>query len=209
MGETGKQTHNTTLLSAAALMNLFYYAEVRSLGVVNYNDVYTKAKRICGNTPGRYILHDADSKVKKLSNPNPTDAKDQYHLAMNYFYEGDYQKAFEWMHKSAAQKYFKAYNNLGIFYLMGIGTNVNAEEAYRNLNFADSAGDYKATFNFAALQMNGIGGPKNPTKALGNIKSAALKGNEMATYYISSLYAQGRADGNIDDAIRILSNILY
>lgn len=209
MGETGKRTHNTTLLSAAALMNLFYYAEVRAFGVVNYNDVYTKAKRICGNTPGRYILHDADSKLKKPTNPNPTDAKAQYYLAMNYFYDGDYQKAFEWMHKSASQKYFKAYNNLGIFYLMGIGTNVNAEEAFRNLNFADSAGDYKATFNFAALQMNGIGGPKNPTKALGNIKSAALKGNEMATYYISSLYAQGRADGNIDDAIRILSNILY
>lgn len=209
MGETGKATHNTTLLSAAALMNLFYYAEVRNLGIANYNDIFNKAKRICGNNPGRYILHDADSKVKKPASSEPTDAKAQYNLAMNYFYEGNYEKAFEWMHKSAAQKYFKAYNNLGIFYLMGIGTNINAEEAYRNLNYADTAGDYKATFNFAALQMNGIGGSKNPVKALGNIKSAALKGNEMATYYISSLYAKGQADGNVDDAIRILSSILY
>ena len=209
MGETGKSTRNTTLLSAAALVNLFYYADVRSLGVVNFNDVYSKAKRICGANPNIYILHDANNRLKKPSNNNPTDAVAQYNLAMNYFYEGKYDEAFEWMNKSAEQKYFKANNNVGIFYLMGIGTQTNDSQAYRNLNYADSAGDYKATFNLAALQMNGIGGPGNKMKAFSNMKSAALKGNEMAAPYISAMYARGMGDNNNEDAIRILSNLLY
>lgn len=209
MGETGIKTHNTTLLSAAALMNLFYYGNLRALGVVSYTDALTKAKRVCGANPGRYILHDGDKDPGAPQTAEPTDAKAQYRLAMHLFHAGDYAKAFEWMKKSADQKYFKAYNNLGIFHLMGVGTTVAADQAAKYLGYADSSGDYKATFNIAALQMNGIGMGKNPKKAFGYVKSAALQGNEMAVYYVSSLYARGKADDNTDDAIRLIASMLW
>ena len=79
----------------------------------------------------------------------------QFYLGMLYWIEKKYQKALEWLEKSASQGYSPAIYRLGTFYDLGEGGNLNKDKAYRCFERAARMGHLGAKKEIAVSMMKG------------------------------------------------------
>ena len=139
---------------------------------------------------------------------NPTDPAAQYQLAVSLLKEGKQEESFNWMKKAADAQYTKACNNLGIYYLLGIGTAKSSETGYEYLMKAVSRGDARANFNAAALKLHGIGTGSDRNKAIDLLTTASRLGNTNASMQLSYDYINGNSSHNVDEAFTALLDIM-
>ncbi len=208
-GGIGVKNRNSIQLSIGLLSDLFFikdYAD--NSGTLNFSEILSKAKKICKH-PAISIMFDATEPGRKPASANPTDPEAQYRLAMHLFREGNYEESFKWLKQSADQEHVKALNNLGIYYLFGIGTTQNNQKAHDTIIKAVSRGNPKAHFNLAALKMYGIGCNADTKKAVEILHTAAKMGDRGASVQLTYNYLNGVwASDNEDEAFVELLNIL-
>lgn len=208
-GGIGVKNRNSIQLSIGLLSDLFFikdYAD--NSGTLNFNEILSKAKKICKH-PAISIMYDATEPGRKPASANPTDPEAQYQLAMHLFREGNHEESFRWLKQSADQDHVKALNNLGIYYLFGIGTTQNNQKSHDTIIRAVSRGNPKAHFNLAALKMYGIGCNADTKKAVEILHTAAKMGERGASVQLTYNYLNGVwASDNEDEAFVELLNIL-
>ena len=88
-------------------------------------------------------------------------------------------------------KHAKAANNLGIFYLFGIGTKINYKEAYSMLSTASAFGDNLGGFNLAAMRKHGFGGKPDHNKAADLLSILSFKKHNKTNKYLGFSYTFG------------------
>lgn len=208
-GALGVKENNSSYLAVATLNDLFFIGDLQKSGIsTNYEDIYKAASSQCaGVTTG--LLYDAKPKFKKPSNENTPLAKEQYELGMYYFCNKEYAQAFNFVKKAADQGYAKAHNNLGVFYILGIGTAKNGKNAFEQFMRAAATGDAKATFNAAAMRKNGIDIKPDHAKAIDQLLSAAGKGNSIAGMHLIFGYDYGNGMKKSDyDAFKAFASVV-
>ncbi len=111
-----------------------------------------------------------------------------YIFAMEYYkgqkvFKND-RKAFDYMFSSALLRNPKAMNNLGDFYLNGIGTNVNYKLAYKFLKYAYDLGEMISVSDIAFLLYNGLGIAQDQDTAIDLWKKYAQLGDVHCQHYL-------------------------
>ncbi|MGN1392653.1 MAG: hypothetical protein ACI4V7_01205 [Succinivibrionaceae bacterium] len=198
-GVVGTKTNNIKWTATGVLSDLFFLKDYKEQGgTFSYNLIYNQAVGVCNNNLQVNILHDTFTKFRKPESDNLTDGKDLYQAAMFYFQQKDYHKAFELMKKASEAGYTKAHNNLGIFYLLAIGTESNLKESYLTLLKGFSSKDAKATFNAAALRKYGYGTKPDHNKALDLVRTAIDLNYKIAIMHLGYSYDYGVGNGKND-----------
>lgn len=194
-GAYGVTMNNNSYIANATFNDLFFMRDLKEYGASTiYDDIHLSSMKVCRSS---YIgiLHDSNTKFKQPSIMNPTDPKEIYELAMiNFNGQGvvkNFIKAFSLMQKASELGYTKAHNNLGVFYLLGIGTSQNGKLAFEAFTRAAAVGDPKATFNAAAVRKIGIGVKPDHSKALDQLVASSSKGYTPATIHLVYSYDYG------------------
>lgn len=91
------------------------------------------------------------------------DANCQYKLGLLYYYgEDEYftteddVKAAYWWNEAAQQNYTKAYNNIGLAFINGLGVNIDQRKGIEYLKKGADAGDDRAQRNYGNLFKDGV-----------------------------------------------------
>ena len=207
-GSVGSKNKNSIQLAVGVLGDLFFIKDyMDNSGDLSYNELLSKAKKIC-RTPIQSIMYDMKGNTSRPAAANPTDPAAQYQLAVSLLKEGKQEESFNWMKKAADAQYTKACNNLGIYYLLGIGTAKSSETGYEYLMKAVSRGDARANFNAAALKLHGIGTGSDRNKAIDLLTTASRLGNTNASMQLSYDYINGNSSHNVDEAFTALLDIM-
>lgn len=207
-GSVGSRNKNSIQLAVGILGDLFFIKDyMDNGGDLSYNELLSKAKKIC-RAPVQSIMYDMKGNTSRPAATNPTDPVAQYQLAVSLLKEGKNEESFSWMKKAADAQYTKACNNLGIYYLLGIGTAKRSETGYEYLMKAVSRGDARANFNAAALKFHGIGTGSDRNKAIDLLTTASRLGNTNASLQLSYDYINGNSSHNVDEAFTALLDIM-
>lgn len=103
-----------------------------------------------------------------------------YMRANQFYYQKDYQNAFNY-YKSAAEKgHVPAQNTVGYMYQMGQGIEKNNEQALKWYKLAATQGNMEAQDNLGNMYLYGIEVKKDRKEALQWYRLAALQGNNYA-----------------------------
>lgn len=127
------------------------------------------------------------------------DSNAQHELAFEYFSGKKIKKnnslAVEWWHKSAGNKFPKAYYNLAYMYFTGLGVEKSLDKA---IKYHELSTKKKHTYQAVSLfwlgynvYLNGISGKPNIKKGLEYLEKAAKKNLVNAQFLLSSYYASG------------------
>ena len=125
-----------------------------------------------------------------------TDADVQYEMAKDYL-EGrngqtrNYDKAFYWLKKSAAQNNPKGVNALGSCYCFGYGTAKDQQKANEFFQRAMSMGNAKAYYNMGNQYINARGVERNNQKAAECYRKGAELGDAGSMAYLGWCYQNG------------------
>ena len=192
-GNIGIKSSNNDYLAAASLGNLFFFKQLKDNNTqfINYENIINASKKVCGENFVPTVLHDAKPKFAKPTNEKSNKEEDIYRIGMHYFAEKNYVKAFEFIDLAAQMKHAKAANNLGIFYLFGIGTKINYKEAYSMLSTASAFGDNLGGFNLAAMRKHGFGGKPDHNKAADLLSVLSFKKHNKTNKYLGFSYTFG------------------
>ena len=111
-----------------------------------------------------------------------------FQVAMDALNDGSPDRAFQMM-KTVAEsgRHVDAMFNLGMFYIRGIGTDVNVDEGIKWLTKAAEAGDDQAAYNVAIFYHDGKIVERDLHKALYWYKVSADLGNHKAMFEYTKL----------------------
>jgi len=112
-----------------------------------------------------------------------------YHNQGDYGFPQDYDKALECWHRAAELSYVKAYLNIGYFYEMGLGVEVDRKKAENYYELAAIGGNVTARFNLAIIEARA----GNFKRALKHHMIAIKGGEEDSLKSIQLLYEDGYA----------------
>ncbi len=133
------------------------------------------------------------SELKRKSNDGDNEAS----LLLGFAYQDgtgvneDYQKAFEYHSKAAAEGNAAAMNALGLIYSHGYGVEENVDIAMNYYQQALEHGYYNAAVNMAFCYKNGDGINKDPAKALELFEYAAVNGHWRGQYEYAKMLKDG------------------
>lgn len=212
-GVLGSRTNNLQWTSVALLGDLFFIKEYKDRGGnFNFTTIWNNShnSNTCASSLNPSIFYDAINKFKiPASDAGITDPKQLYQAGMANFTAKNYDKAFEQIKAASEAGEVKAHNNLGLFYLFGIGTDVNMKEAYASFMKGVSKGDHKATFNAAALKKNGLGAKPEHNKAMDLLRSAIAQGDMVASMHLGYTYDYGVGNPQNDtEAFNAMINVI-
>jgi hypothetical protein len=100
--------------------------------------------------------------------------------------------AFELIRNAANKKHPQAMGMLGLFFLKGVGTNVNENKAFHWLKKAANEGDAQAQYNLSLAYSKGLGTSKNTTDALKWLINSAEQEHITAQNTLAKYYYNGR-----------------
>lgn len=119
----------------------------------------------------------------------------QYRVGEHYYFgvsgSPDYDKAFYWLSKSAAQDCAEALCLLGICYTTGHGTKQNPAEAYRCHIKAAEQNHAVSMEYIGCMYLTGSYLEKNQQKGLQYITDAAKLGSPWAQYFLGECHREG------------------
>lgn len=133
------------------------------------------------------------SELKRKSNDGDNEAS----LLLGFAYQDgigvnkDYQKAFEYHSKAAAEGNAAAINALGLIYTHGYGVEKNVDIAMNYFQQALEHGYYNAAVNMAFHYKKGDGINKDLAKALELFEYAALNGHWRGQYEYAKILKDG------------------
>ena len=133
----------------------------------------------------------------KVQNPsNPTSAKEQFDLAVDYYYGFNGKKvnkaeAVKWWRKAADQGHTHAQFCLGVCYYDGEGVQQNYAEAVKWLRKAADQGYASAQYYLGVCFDKGLGVKQNYAEAVKWWRKAAEQGKASAQYNLGMCYATG------------------
>lgn len=133
------------------------------------------------------------SELKRKSNDGDNEAS----LLLGFAYQDgigvneDYQKAFEYHGKAAAEGNAAAINALGLIYSHGYGVEKNVDIAMNYFQQALEHGYYNAAVNMAFHYKKGDGINKDLAKALELLEYAALNGHWRGLYEYAKILKDG------------------
>ncbi len=84
-----------------------------------------------------------------------------------------------------------AENLLGIFYLNGVGTEINEAKAYELISSAAAKNHVNAQYNLGRMYKYGVGCPLDFEKAVEYFEKANQQGNQRAAYSLGYMYYKG------------------
>jgi TPR repeat protein len=91
---------------------------------------------------------------------------------------------------AADQGHLESQNDVGMFYVMGMGVAKNVAEGEKWLRKAANAGHPTAQRNMGFLYMEGMGVPKDRAKAIAWFRKAAAQGDDEAIAGLKALGAK-------------------
>lgn len=123
---------------------------------------------------------------------NGTEADNLFKHAVSCAESGDYVTAFSYYQKAAEHNHSQAENELGIYYLSGLG---GAEQSYENAKYwfqksADQNNGY-AQYNIGYMFFNAMGVDKDYNKAFAWFQKSAEQNNIMGLYGLGVCYKEG------------------
>ena len=99
----------------------------------------------------------------------------------------DYAAAMRLYRVAADQGHLESQNNVGMFYVMGMGVPKNVVEGEKWLRKAANAGHDVAQRNMGFLYLQGIGVPQDSAEAVRWLRKAADQGDEEARAALKAL----------------------
>jgi hypothetical protein len=97
----------------------------------------------------------------------------------------------------------EAQNQMGVYYIDGVGVERNAEEAARWYQLAAEQGSARGQRRLGRMYQTGSGVPEDPVEAVRLYRLAAAQGNAAAHNDLGVMYAEGRGvDADINEALR-------
>ena len=99
----------------------------------------------------------------------------------------DYAGAMRNYRIAADQGHLESQNDVGLFYVMGMGVPKNVAEGEKWLRKAANSGHPTAQRNLGFLYMEGMGVPKDREKAIDWFKKAAAQGDDEAIAGLKAL----------------------
>ena len=125
------------------------------------------------------------------SAPEPGRSADEaYRKGSEFQQKQDYAEAMRWYRLAADQGNSEAQNDVGFFYLSGLGVSQDYPEGLRWLHKAADQGNEVAQVSIGMAYLNGLGVPQNHTEAIRWFHKAADKGDEDAKNALKALGAQ-------------------
>lgn len=114
-----------------------------------------------------------------------TDPKEQFELALQYYYgegiEKNEEEAVYWFSESAEQGYSEAQYSMGVCYMEGTGgLTISMYKAFQWWLKAAEQGHMEAQYNVGLCFKDGVGTLKDPYEAKDWFKKAAEQGHEKA-----------------------------
>lgn len=118
-------------------------------------------------------------------------AEAEYEFAHHLELRRQYTKAFRFYTSAADKCHFAAQYEIGRYYYMGIGRDINLKTAFLCFKNAAKANFVDAIYKLAVCYENGQGTTQNFTEAFKNYKNAADQGHSRAQYKVAYFYQLG------------------
>ena len=113
----------------------------------------------------------------------------------------DFNQAFLWAEKSAAQGYAPAQHTLAVMYSKGDGVNKDTDQAFLWMKRSAEQGYVPAQHKLALMYSEGIGVNKDTDQAFSWLKRSAEQGYAPAQYELAIMYSEGSGvDRDADQA---------
>lgn len=120
------------------------------------------------------------------------DAHSQYLVGLEYFTKKrDYEAAFIWFSRAAANGSFEAYNSLCGMYAGGVGVKANPEKAFETCTISANNGSASSQHNLAALYYYGMGVQQDYDLAFKWFSRAAESGYASSQSVLGLMYQNG------------------
>ena len=120
------------------------------------------------------------------------DAVSQYDLALNYFNESDYPKAFKWAEKAAVKGSADAQIMLCALYYEGNGVEQDYFKAFEWCEKSASQGHSNAQSTLGLMYYEGKGVEKDYAEAFDLFKIGAYRGDNDSQLKLCTMYAEGQ-----------------
>lgn len=141
------------------------------------------------------------NQLELLSKASSGDKFAQNDLAIHYQVKGDIEKAIDWYRVAAKQGVAQSQNNLGLFYLYGIGVNKDPKMAM-NLFLDASKNNYSlAMINIGVMYERGIGVSEDLDTAFVWYQRASEHGSQRAHGFKGRVF---KKINNLVDAEKVL-----
>ena len=102
----------------------------------------------------------------------------------------DYKTALRWYRQAAESGNAEAQDNVGFFYLTGMGVKQDAAEGARWLRKAAAQGNEVAERNLGLMYVQGLGVPSDREEGIRWLRKAAAHGDEESKAALKSLGAR-------------------
>lgn len=99
----------------------------------------------------------------------------------------DYETAMRWYRQAAENGNAEAQDNVGLFYLMGMGVKKDAAEGARWLRKAAAQGNEVAERNLGVMYLQGMGVPADREEGIRWLRKAAAHGDDESKAALKSL----------------------
>lgn len=127
--------------------------------------------------------------------PNWVIPNAQIDLALEYYHGGLFPKnhafAFLWTKKAADVGYSIGLNNLGNFYFMGVGTEIDYTLAFKYMHEAMLMGETVSCSEIGYLYYHGLGTEKDIDKAIDIWETGASYGSAECMKYLNQIKTPG------------------
>lgn len=115
-----------------------------------------------------------------------------YYLGKTYYYDKQYEKAFECFKKCESENYKKAYFDLALAYDLGLGVQIDSKKAMEYYNKVEENSNNGIVFNNLGLMYKkGEVCPKDPNKAFEYFKKAKDQKAKKGYVNLADCYFEG------------------
>ncbi len=108
------------------------------------------------------------------------EAEDAFRKGEQYSERKNYKEAMRWYRIAAEKGHLESQNNVGMFYLTGMGVPKDVAEGVKWLRKAADRGHEAAQRNMGIMYLQGIGVPQDRAEAIRWLRKAAEKGDDEA-----------------------------
>ena len=151
--------------------------------------------RPLGFVVAAFILFSAPALAQKPGSADPgkssakpaAPAEEAFKKAEAFGEKNNFVEAMRWYRVAADQGHLESQNNVGMFYVAGMGVKKDVAEGARWLRKAADRGHDVAQRNLGFLYLQGIGVPKDRAEAIRWLHKAADQGDEEAKSVLKKL----------------------
>jgi TPR repeat protein len=118
----------------------------------------------------------AGSTAKKATAPG----EEEFQKAEEFGAKNNYAEALKWYRIAADKGHLESQNDVGMFYIMGMGVPKDVAEGTRWLRKAADQGHDVAQRNMGIMYLQGIGVPQDNAEAIRWLRKAAAQGDDEA-----------------------------